>query len=655
MSSSSSATTSSPQSKKKKKNNNKKKNEQQTPSSPPLKGKQQTLKKAKSTPSRMPSSRRAGGGKEDEEEEEGANSLKSLSTSLSSYNRADAPRMLRGGHRSQSSRTHNFARNPLALETGSFRDVLKMNNDSNKSSRAQRSTSPLESVPSRRALEKGGGRKAKKDVGAAKAKGSSSKVALHIGEKEEVMRLEPNIQDLPTEAMKPHLCRSLVLYLLSLPPSFAFLALFTESGWGVQIFTVLRSATFVSRICLAGGIGVLLLLHLTDYSYWTGGWYYVKNVMLATCVLTVLTGMVTYASEMPSLPIILFLLSPVYFLHQPNHVQGHRGCLLLSSISLSLLGTGITGLVWFSYSVSRMNANGHRNIWPGHGSSIKCELYRSIQCVTKAAYTSLNTSTTTNQTLKEYTDNGAYICTDSCCFLSSQSPSFDSECQLSAFMIYTSLFVASVAVIVFSAVAHFLGLVMGKNQSQHTSKVLRLGGMLVFLGVVGMWCATEIAGASIALSNVVWQFSGAFLLAVGAVSAGAIGWQSLRTDIAKIPVIATMKGSLASDYIKAIADFLSPIYIAFLLLSVLNQFFRMKLTQCAFDIDKLSIEERESPLTSIARKQLIAIMKWEWTSVLRKTMIIGFAYWTLNVGASKLAFVFLSWLNTAVSGCRWPT
>merc|ERR1711871_682420 len=87
------------------------------------------------------------------------------------------------------------------------------------------------------------------------------------------------------------------------------------------------------------------------------------------------------------------------------------------------------------------------------------------------------------------------------------------------------------------------------------------------------------------------------------------------------------------------------------LLSAINQFFRLYLTPCA---KKVQTRERHLWTTEIVNKQLCAIARWPWTGVLQKMMFLGVLYFVFNVGVGKLTYVFLSWLNIQLAAVPLP-
>ena len=95
-----------------------------------------------------------------------------------------------------------------------------------------------------------------------------------------------------------------------------------------------------------------------------------------------------------------------------------------------------------------------------------------------------------------------------------------------------------------------------------------------------------------------------------------------------------LSGVMKNDWAKAMLFFTSPLYILFLSLSILNQFFRKYLTpwtnKILNDNDKLEGWEKTWTTSAVSR-QLTGFGKWEWTSVLKKVQFIGLLYSYINL------------------------
>ena len=129
-----------------------------------------------------------------------------------------------------------------------------------------------------------------------------------------------------------------------------------------------------------------------------------------------------------------------------------------------------------------------------------------------------------------------------------------------------------------------------------------------------------------------FSFAGMGLLAAMTIS--SIGWGSIKGDLMKVPLLASMSKAGSSDWLKAMAMFLFIPYGMFLCLSAVNQFFRVHLTPCA---KRVTSKERKRCLTTIAHKQWVAVRNWPFTGIFMKVSPSSF----LHVIACKADIVAL--------------
>lgn len=219
----------------------------------------------------------------------------------------------------------------------------------------------------------------------------------------------------------------------------------------------------------------------------------------------------------------------------------------------------------------------------------------------------------------------------------------DADCATAGYLLYIGLLVSSMMLVIFGWVTHFIAKGM-KRKSPRTQ--IRVFGMLGGLTILGLWMATTIAGSTPQIANLVMLFSFAGMALLAAMAISSIGWGSIKGDLMKVPLLASMSKAGSSDWLKAMAMFLFIPYGIFLLLSAVNQFFRVHLTPCA---KRVTSKERKRCLTSIAHKQWRAIQNWPFTDVFMKVAFIGTLYYVFNVGITKFTMVFLSWLNAQLA------
>ena len=91
---------------------------------------------------------------------------------------------------------------------------------------------------------------------------------------------------------------------------------FTQIGYGIQLLTLLKESAFLSTFAIGGGMLLLFILYLFDFSYWKGGWKIVKNLLLGLTMLSVNVGIWTMRSITVTAIHILFVCSYFAFCKQ---------------------------------------------------------------------------------------------------------------------------------------------------------------------------------------------------------------------------------------------------------------------------------------------------------------------------------------------------
>ena len=111
-------------------------------------------------------------------------------------------------------------------------------------------------------------------------------------------------------------------------------------------------------------------------------------------------------------------------------------------------------------------------------------------------------------------------------------------------MLWSNAFIASGVTITFSVVCFYLAkcLVDGRVGRIDVTGQLLFSSMLLLF--IGMWVASEIAAADIAMANVLWLYVGTGALATGAIAAYTIGWGMIKERMVKIPLVNSMARSL---------------------------------------------------------------------------------------------------------------
>jgi hypothetical protein len=232
---------------------------------------------------------------------------------------------------------------------------------------------------------------------------------------------------------------------------------------------------------------------------------------------------------------------------------------------------------------------------------------------------------------------------------------------LSAFLLYSSQFIAALAVMMLGSVAVMFA---RSVEHQHTHDVqdrmnpvikmfLTTGSVLLVM----MWAAASIAGASMKVSNLV--FALAFVaMAVMCIMVGAtVGKQALSSEISKIPLVKNFSGAGSSVGFQGFFMLVGGWVILpfFFFISFWNQFNR-KYLQCTKDINQedTGVNENDLYLTLSGHRIWVAITNWKWTLVFQKVIFWGTAYFVLSVGAAKYTNLGLAELLAALKAAGLP-
>ena len=423
------------------------------------------------------------------------------------------------------------------------------------------------------------------------------------------------------ESWRQYLPRTIVLGLLSVFPSIAFGAIFTHIGYGPTVYRFLTEFILYARLVGYGGLLVLVLLYVSDASYWTGCFVYIRGVFLFIAALAITTGGVLMAKEMPAAPLLIFLLScPGYYGLLRKTCFPERRVMLpfyLSSLAIALFIHGTVGVgIWVWWVLSK------QWFWPGKNDRVKVIFYEFMDCPLPP-----NINSTSVLHLSE-------------------SPGLES-CQ-AAFLMWAGLLIASCAVLTFSAILFFLGKSMLTKSSRKIGGKIRIFSTMILLAIAGMWTAGSIAGSSLYMSNLVMTFSFAFLVCIVITIGGTFGLQASRQEFLRSNFSKRLFWAMRSDWVKAMLVFGFPFFCIYLLVSLLNQFFRKYLTPCTtrhLNASEKMANWRSFWLTTVTHRQYESVRKWPWTSVLNKVQFLGLAYFFFSVVVGKATYVGLSELN----------
>ena len=216
---------------------------------------------------------------------------------------------------------------------------------------------------------------------------------------------------------------------------------------------------------------------------------------------------------------------------------------------------------------------------------------------------------------------------------------------LSVLIFWISPFVTACAGLVGAALALLLSRSFRTDGS--TGGGVSQGGRVMIYGVIVafacMWVSASIAGASMGLSKVITLGIFALVVIMTVLIDRLFGWRAILSAIVTREPLARrlVRFFITSDWSRAIAFSITlPLLICIVILSIGNQFIRVHL------LNSIVLPGEHKLWTTAKIANVLNRMKsWNWTSVLRKVIVLSCFYMIWSVGVMKVTIVFFSWLS----------
>eukprot|EP00756_Hemistasia_phaeocysticola_P065468 Hpha_TRINITY_DN8575_c0_g1::TRINITY_DN8575_c0_g1_i2::g.146259::m.146259 len=462
-----------------------------------------------------------------------------------------------------------------------------------------------------------------------------------------------------------------VLCLTYVPPILTFLTFFTELGIGSGVKRFLAAAHIPAVPSFGLAVLILLLLYVADASLWEGGCaLFFRRFMLGMVAILFILGAIMSFNQFAYAPIMVFtVLLPLYFVGIKHYLFAHVQTIFF--FKPMAVASGVVGVICLATSLAWSVKTDH--LWSDRTG---CEFAARLRdCVYS------NDSITFNSMEAALRSVNLTKIEDSCevlqpgnltdtigvpgvcwtfgwlgkgCLIGCEEPT-DAPCDpmktncLAAFLLWSGMYIVSIAITLFGFVLYFISKALRPRMGRDQSVTYVLYFVLTLL--LGTWIAAQIAGASMAIANVLYAMVGVgFVLLVGLVGV-SVGWQALHQRLEDVPLISRLMGMGSSDWMRAFVILVGlPAFLAFFALSILNQLVR-SFRGSPHAKDDHGIEH---VLTKQGHKWWVKLQSWHKASVLQKLVIWGFAFFVLQVGAGKIVVLFLSWLNEVLSGFSLP-
>jgi hypothetical protein len=435
--------------------------------------------------------------------------------------------------------------------------------------------------------------------------------------------------------------RSGALFLLAIPALAIYFAVFSEFGFGASIFKNLIFASVWPRAAAAGGAAFVLLVYVLDFSYWkSGGFAFLRALTLCmmaagACIAAAISfHTVPYAPTMTFWVIFLGYFAVIYSAFFPRTRMVDFNKSLGVALIMAGLGAAIAALLWYNYT----------NFWWGNDSQVE---FRDRLRVCED-------DTVGNGFCTRYGIWGVK-CKAGCKEVAERSPcdpSMTDEC-LPSFLLWAGpmivsflTFIVGVALLVVSMLVSGAIKKTGAAESVFRTATFRSFILANFILIAIIYVAAEMGGSSSDLSGLVIAFAMLGIILLLAIVCYTVGLANMRDAVSSSAIFKKIFALRSSDWIKALAlSIVVPILPFILIISALNQ----SLRKCLPITKTLTDEDRHLTLTLAMHNIVEGMKKWHWTSVIRKSIVLGFLYFVLVVIIGKITQLFLAWLNINLS------
>jgi len=428
----------------------------------------------------------------------------------------------------------------------------------------------------------------------------------------------------------------------------AYLALFSEIGFGATLFKALMSAASLYVPVAGLGFIVLVIFYVVDFDMGHRLLNYLVCTVLACCMVF---AAVLCFSSMPHAPLMAFMVTStawfaalyVSFYKKSISPEGY-----VKALSKACFIGGVAGFLascvwaainfcWWGTDCKLKFRNSLRvcsNMTIGAGAY--CERYGTF-------------GTTCRAGCEEVAALSACDPTQGYC--------------LAAFMLWASPFLMSVLMVIFGVAMNFIaGTAMetkGGGASLATSRKIKIFGHAMLFLILLLWLGASIAGASMQLSNVIVSFAFLGLLMTAAIMAVAFGGRKMQSTVKDMKFIKTMtQDPFYSDVGRGLAIFVAgPIFLLFIPIAFLKRSIRK--CRAGSDIEpsndveavQMRIQTSRKPFKEVATFQLIKDSRsWRWTSILVYTWTWGFVYFAMQAIVMTMTTMFMAWLNMQLAG-----
>lgn len=457
------------------------------------------------------------------------------------------------------------------------------------------------------------------------------------------------------EPVQLHLLGWFYLFLAVFVPNFVLLALFSDVGYGLTVFSLFAaSSSNFNGNCLVmlssmGAVGLIVF----DFTKWKSqAW---KNFCILAVIYGICTGAILKARFYPVAPlVIIFFHIPVFLGLLKGHALKNvkRKSFYVGVVSGSFLCAMIVVSLWLIWM--NVEAWDGSNQW---GDETKENLVMNSKSMYDKWEIKINAKTRSLNYFWDCSpDEKQDYDIESINTFRYMDANFtrsthlitvkENEARAGAcarvktiwFLAWTTPMMCLGCDGIICVFCLFNGVLINVADTSKLEKVLKQFILMISFLVFTMYVSSSVAGASMRLTGVIMAFCASGLVALCVWLYMEIGRQAITSQVRNSKLMQSLIILATSDWVRAcVLIGCNALIPTILCINMLNQWVRKK---------RGIVAKEEPKYTAACQRIIMAIQNWNWASILVKANWLVILYWTFSVGVAKLTYVFLSWLNS---------
>jgi hypothetical protein len=421
----------------------------------------------------------------------------------------------------------------------------------------------------------------------------------------------------------------------------AYLALFSELGFGATLFKALMKTTSLYAPVAALGFLLLVVFYICDFDLGFRAGNYTMCALITCCM--VLATVMCF-DTMPHAPLMSFMVT----------IVGYFGAIYVSLYKGQQSPEGFIKTLSKACLVGGALCFLAACVWAGIND---CWWGKDCKTTFRDRLRVCPDMSIDGPHCKRYGTFGT-TCQQGCeedAKLSVCKPT-DEYC-LAAFMLWVSPFLVAILMVVFGVAMYVISNAAIESR-QHTgeksigsSRQMKLFRNAVGFVVLVLWIGASLAGASMQLSKVVTQFATLSLLLIAGVMAVAVGTSKLKSMLTENKYVSKLTTDpFWSDLAKGMGVCFSPVLFLFLPVAFLKRAVRKARSAPVGADVEAGLANSKPPFREVlAYKVLHDARSWRWTTILCNAWLLCFAYFAFQAIVMTMTTLFMAWLNLQVN------